>query len=180
MANQLYGATTEYDTAIRNVKRWATLDPSAVKWWRNVWAADSPGFLGGTTKHFVIDREPMFYGLDEQEYLASRQYWDLPTGSWLYAHAPDEGALPRTLHRVSTQGLDPGMYVNEQLVGLLKQHLMERDGLAVGEQEPLPSGTDSDGTQGGGEVAPVRVITRRSPRTTLATSHAQLAKTRSE
>ncbi len=123
----------------------------------------------------MIDRDPVFYGLEEQEYLASRQYWDLPTGSWLYAHAPDEGALPRTLHRVSTDGLDPGMYVNEPLVELLKQHLMARDGLAVGtENQPLPG--DLDGRQGGGEAPPVRVISRRSPRATLAPSAAQLEK----
>ncbi len=125
----------------------------------------------------MIDREPVFFGLDEQEYLASRVYWDLPTGSWLYAHAPDEGALPRTLQRVSTDGLDPGMYVNEQLVGALKQHLMERDGFAARTQNQ-PLLVDSGGRQGGGEVPPVCVISRRSPRATLDRSPAQLEKRR--
>ncbi len=68
------------------------------------------------------------------------------------------------------------MYVNEQLVGLLKQHLMARDGFADGEEDrPLPA--QSDGSQGGGRGSAGRVITRRSPRATKEPSLSQLEKT---
>jgi hypothetical protein len=94
----------------------------------------------GSSVTGVLDREPVFLPLEEQEYLASLRFRGLPKGSWLLAGSAGEGKLPTTLTLVSTAGLDPGIYVQAELVAKLRRHLMRRDGLVVEERSgQLPS-----------------------------------------
>lgn len=163
----LDGATTEHATAVRNAQRWAQLDPHKVKHWRNVWASENVGSIlsGPRTRHFVVDQEPEFFSLEEQEYLASRVFWDVPKESWLYAESPGEGMLPRRLTTISTRRLDRGMYVDEKLVPVLRQRLMARDGVVVDDAHATLQRTAADPEpllQDGAKAR--QSITRRSPR----------------
>jgi hypothetical protein len=132
MDNQLYGATTQHVTAMRNANRWTTKDPYEVKHWRNVWASETlGGVFGSRTRHFVIDTEPQYLSLEEQQYLASRVFWDVPKGTWLYAQAPAAGILPRTLTPISTEELDTDEYIDASCVGELRAQLMQQHGVPV-------------------------------------------------
>jgi hypothetical protein len=136
MKNQLYGATTELETALTLARRWFELNPWEVKYWQRVWASD-PGDLraGIPPNHFVIDHTPIFLSLEEQEYRNSRRFTNLKKGEWLFAQSSGEGELATTLQRVSTKNLDPGMYEsqNKALITELRRRLMQRDGVLVSE-----------------------------------------------
>jgi hypothetical protein len=163
MANQLYGGTSELETAQANARRWYPADPYRVKHWRSVWGsvAVSPGRYGSSMAG-VLGQEPVFLPLEEQEHLASLRFRTLPKGSWLFAGSAGEGRLPTALRTVSTAALDPGLYVQTNPVARLRRHLMQRDGLPVTTARSLPQ----RGEQAGKEPEPLRraAITRRSPR----------------
>jgi Replication-relaxation len=151
LASQLYGATSELQTAQANARRWYPADPYRVKHWRDVWGRVTVGQgRYGSSMTGVLGQEPVFLPLEEQEHLASLRFRTLPKGSWLLAASAGEGRPPTTLTRVSTAALDPGLYVQAKLVARLRRHLMQRDGLPVAAAtgQSLPQRTKTPGGSG--------------------------------
>lgn len=124
--NQIFGSTADVDAALANARRFDRWDPEWEKKRENVWAGDRSG-------HQVIDQRIVEYTIDEQTYLHSRRYLELPRFTFLVGLCGGEGSLPTRLQRISIANFDPGRYVREELVAEVRQRLSIRDGHPIAE-----------------------------------------------
>jgi len=138
MGNQLYGATTDDETAEYRARRFDVLDPYKVKHTSLHWGI-VPLTTSGTVDQYtprtygVTGESKTFMSLEDQKYQESWKFKKLPKGDWFFGQTHIEGDVPRHLRRITTRNLDPGQYVNTQRVTALKRRLMLRDGVKVEE-----------------------------------------------
>jgi hypothetical protein len=125
--NQVFGSTADVDAALAIARRFDRWDPSWTKKRENVWASDP---IGG---HFVIDTRTTEYTIEEQQYLNSRTYLELPRFTFYTGLSSEEGSLPTRLRRTSIAGFDSGLYVDEDLVASAREQLARRDGVPIAE-----------------------------------------------
>ena len=118
---QILGGTSDPLAAQTLADRFARYDPDLIKKWENVYAS-----YQGVSE--VIDERTVEYTLEEQRYLASLPFLELPRFQFLVAAAEQEGTLPTRLQKVSIERFDPGQYVQPELVARARTLLMERDG----------------------------------------------------
>jgi len=124
MGNQIFGSSTDLATAMQLARRFFRADPYALKYAEPIYAS-SRGV------HEVIDHRPVFFSLEEQDYLNGLTFLDLPKFHFLVAVSPGEGTMPTRLAPVSTARLDVGQYVQEELVAQARSLLSRRDGQPV-------------------------------------------------
>jgi hypothetical protein len=152
MQSHLYGATTEEATALRLAKRWIRLDPYFVNHVRNVWGSASTPGKGSTP--LVLEEEPVYMSMQEQEYIAAQMFRTIPAGQVLSAISPGEGIWPKRLKPVWINRLDQGHFIDRPFVEAVRRYLMKRDGVATAAPALLPAPETSLSPPG---------ITRRSP-----------------
>jgi hypothetical protein len=125
-------STSDPEQAKQLARRFLTLelDPWRVKYWKRVWGSDN---YRGQSTYYVIDQEPVFLSLEEQEHELSRRFMELPHGSWLFAGAKGEGEQAQGLRRVSTRNLDRNQFdtCHFKEIERLKSYLMARDGIPI-------------------------------------------------
>lgn len=155
MKSHLYGAITDYEQALDRARRWFRKDPKMVKDVHRIWATETSGgaFMSPvSTNHFVIDTQNVYYPLDEQDYLNSRNFAELEKGQWYLAAATREGEVPKTVTKITTNRNDPQQYIqpeNRALIAKLQSFLMQLDGHSVSavleeiEQVSLMAGTEA-------------------------------------
>jgi hypothetical protein len=72
LGTQMIGVLSDFESASAIARRYSSLDPHRVKRWENVWASD-PVF-----GHFIIEKRPVDFPLDEQVFRAARAFMALP------------------------------------------------------------------------------------------------------
>jgi hypothetical protein len=175
-------------------------DPYKVKHYRKVWgkvdppsffwggaSSSSASFLSPSYPYFVLDYEPEYMALTEQQELAAQRITNLDRFEFLVRPATGEGSVSQFVSKVNIREvtIDPdtgeSLFPDETLIRQLKSHLAKRGGIPVAtiraEQEARLSagvlkepGTTqalppvaSDVTPGEGAAAP-RTATHRPPR----------------
>lgn len=118
---QIFGGMSDPDGALTLAKRFGRYDPYLVK------KTEYHETMYGTEMRTVE------FSRDEQLYLASRLFLELPAFHFVAAVAPREGRLPTTLAPFSIARVDAGQYVDEALVAEARRRLMQRDGRPVDE-----------------------------------------------
>lgn len=99
LGTQVMGVISDVETAKSLAALYAPLDPHRVKRYENVWASESRQvyFPDGSPwhkdyDHFVLERRPVDYPMDEQLYVASRAFMSLPPFTFL-VKTQDKNAL---------------------------------------------------------------------------------------
>lgn len=120
MGTQIFGSTTDLQAAIEISRRFFRYNPAWVRKYQPVY-----------DRGMVIDHTSQEFTMDEQAYLQSLRFIDLPRYHYLVAPSPMEGTMPTNLFPVSIAGIDPDMYVNEPLVAEARVTLMQMRGRQV-------------------------------------------------
>ena len=134
MGNLLFGATVEDETALRLSGRFDTIDPLKLKDSRVLMGFRPEGYSTdpyAPRTYGITGEQKTFYTFDEQKEMESGKYKALHKEDWFFAQIQAEGHVPTQIRKVTTRNLDPGQFVNEQLVRRLKARLMIRDGVKV-------------------------------------------------
>ncbi len=121
---QILGGTSDPVAAQTLADRFARYNPYLIKKTENVYSTS----MGEVS---VIDERSIEFTLEEQRYMASQPFLKLPRFHFLVAAAQQEGTLPTLLEPVSIEGVDPGQYVQPELVARGRTLLMERDGRPI-------------------------------------------------
>lgn len=124
LGNQLFGATSDVETALRLAKRYHRYDPYQIKKTEPVYNS----YLGIPE---IIDYRTIEFTMEEQEYLASLAFLDLPRYHFLVGSAPHEGRLPTQLAPMTIARYDAGQFPDDALVDRARHLLSERDGQLV-------------------------------------------------
>lgn len=120
MGTQIFGSTTDLRAALELSRRFFRYDPHWVRKYERVYRDG-----------FVIDHTSVEFTMEEQAYLEALRFLDLPRYHYLVSPSPMEGTMPTSLYPVSIAGIDPGMYVDEELVAKARAMLMQLRGRKV-------------------------------------------------
>jgi hypothetical protein len=124
LGTQMVGVLSDFESASAIARRYSSLDPYRVKRWENVWASDS---LSG---HFIIEKRPVDFPMDEQVFLAARSFMALePFHFYL---KPRNGTRLRHVSVGSYMG-DPWPTDHPEVLERIREKLAQRS------QDPVAS-----------------------------------------
>jgi len=126
MGTQMIGVQTDPESAQYLANYFCRYQPYKVKRYEPIW-------MGGPFGPFVVDYRPVEFTPEEQTLLNSYEFMDLGKFQFLVRAPQREGDLRASLRRVSIDGLDRGLYPNEELVAQARELLMKRRGRPVRE-----------------------------------------------
>lgn len=134
IGNQIIGVTSDPDSALKTARRYVRYNPEWERRREKVWGSeqirDAYGDVMGTD-HFVLDERTVDYTIQEQQELNSRGFLELPAFSFKVGLSSREGALPTTLHDLTTASIDPDEFPRTEMLVHVRRALMERDGTPV-------------------------------------------------
>lgn len=126
MGTQVFGKTTEQETALLLAERFFPFDP----WWTK---KRDPIYMSDMGRERIIDYRDVEFTIQEQHQVRSRQFLNLPPLRFLVSAAEREGMVGTRLQRVSIEPFDRGIYPDESIVSQARTILMERTGRPVSE-----------------------------------------------
>jgi hypothetical protein len=85
LGTQYFGQISDMETAEALAHRYRNLNPYRVKRWENVW-------MSGIERPFVVEQKPVYFPMEEQTYLAARDFLERDT-FWFYVKPRDQHRL---------------------------------------------------------------------------------------
>jgi hypothetical protein len=125
MGTQIFGSTSDMQTAIGLSENLYRAYPKAVKHYQ-------PVYMGQPFESLmIVDVQPTFYTLDEQHYERANDIKDQGTFHFLVRIARREGDVRGGVYPLTIKNMDKGQWVNEALVSEARRILSRRCGVPV-------------------------------------------------
>lgn len=129
----IFGQTSDYQAAEELARRYYTYNPYRVKKAEPIQGVVEPAgtrYRGSPTVYGTIAIRTTEFTRDEQNYLHSRNFLQLPAFHFLLGQSPREGQLPTHLQPITTGRLDAGQFPDKKKVDRIRSELMRRDGVS--------------------------------------------------
>ena len=121
MGTKIIGVTSDSEAALTLAREFFRFDPTRIKQLEPIY--DARGTL--------IDTNPVYWSIQEQELLASQRFLDLQPFHFLVKASTGEGNATGPLVPLSIANIDAGIWVNEPVVARLREHLADQSGQPV-------------------------------------------------
>jgi hypothetical protein len=119
MGTQIFGSSADIDAALVLAKNLFPYDPHKVKRYEPIYSS----FQG---KSYVIDKRPVDYTVEEQQYLKANELKNRNRFEFIVRPATGEGQVSPKLHRVTIENFDKGIWVDEEAVAQARAILVKR------------------------------------------------------
>src|SRR5262249_12684690 len=109
MGTQIFGSTSDLDTAVQLARTLYKVDPYKAKRYEAVY-----GSINGEPE--VLDYRPVEFSTEEQHLLQSYKIKDQQAFHFLVRPAPGEGSVTSGVYPVTIRNFDKNIWPNEELV----------------------------------------------------------------
>lgn len=124
MGTQIFGSTSDLDTAINIARTFYKIDPYMVKRYEPMYGSEF-----GTPR--VLDERPVEFSIEEQHLMQAYRVKEQPAFHFLVRPAPGEGDTTGGVYPVTIRNFDKNIWPNEEMVAEARARLSKRSGAPI-------------------------------------------------